>query len=77
MKDPNRRWQRFIRERAYRSLGDSELIRRIDEFQRRNLMAMASLAVAGAVVLYCLWQVEYVEPVESPAGQPSPSGVAS
>ena len=31
--------------------------------------------VAGAVVLYCLWQVEYVEPIESPTGQPSPSGV--
>ena len=68
VKDPHRRWQRFIRERAYRSLGDSELVRRIDDFQRRNLVAMASLAVAGAAVLYCLWLAE------APAAQQPGSG---
>ena len=56
--DPDRRWERFIHERAYLSRCDTDLARRIDAFRRRSLITLASMAVVGAVVLYCLWQVE-------------------
>jgi len=58
VRDPDRRWERFVHERVYRSRCDSDLAQRIDAFRQRNLVTLTSLAIAGAVVLYCLWQVE-------------------
>ncbi|TFH25598.1 MAG: hypothetical protein E4H03_00260 [Myxococcales bacterium] len=67
VRDPDRRWERFVRERAYLSRCDTDLARRIDAFRRRSLLTFTSIAIVGAVVLYCLWQVEL------PSGSPRDS----
>lgn len=67
--DPDRRWQRFIHEGAYRSRCDADLAKRIDEFRRGSLLVLASLSVLGIIVLYCLWQVE-VPPASPQAPRP-------
>lgn len=58
--DPERRWERLVRDGGHHARCDDRTAAAIDRFRRNSLMALASMSAAGIVVLYLLFQVEVV-----------------
>ena len=56
--DPERRWQRLVRDGGHHARCDDPTAAAIDRFQRNSLMALASMSAAGILVLYLLFQVD-------------------
>jgi predicted nucleic acid-binding Zn ribbon protein len=55
MKDPHRRWHRFLRQGEYRRVCSDEVIALIDDYRQRTRRMLWVLVVAGLLLLIRFW----------------------
>jgi hypothetical protein len=55
MKDPLRRWHRFVRDGEYRRVCNDEVIALIDDYRHRTRRMLLVLAGAGLLLLVRFW----------------------
>jgi hypothetical protein len=55
MRDPERRWFRFVRSGEYRQQCSETVVALIDDFRRRTKRMLLVLAVAGVLLLFRFW----------------------
>ena len=57
MKDPQRRWHRFLKQGEYRRACSDDVIALIDDFRQRTKRMLIVLTVAGLLLLFRFWPV--------------------
>lgn len=55
VRDPERRWQRFVRSGEYRKRCGSRVSELIDEFRQRTNVMLIVLGAGAALILYRFW----------------------
>ena len=55
MKDPHRRWHRFLKQGEYRRVCSDDVIALIDDFRQRTKRMLIVLTVAGLLLLFRFW----------------------